>query len=180
MPKGVYVRSKQAFGKYCVGSTHTTSQGDVVVLEELADRFVVVRFLNTDYVTKCKTTNIVSDKVKNHRLPSVYGVGYLDGIKIQPRGTEQRRLYDLWANMLRRAYTEYTACTVAKEWHSFRTFLNSISDVPGFDLFLAGDNVHLDKDIRLGACGVYSVRHCSFVPQFENLSDAANRRWGNK
>lgn len=181
MPKGVYTRkSKVNSGKYAVGTVHTTNQGDLKVIERYDDRTVIARFLNTDYVTKCRTSNIASNKVKNHRLPSVYGVGYLDGIKLQPRGTYLRRVYDLWANMIKRAYTEYVDSSVATEWHSFRTFLNSIVDIPNYEAWERGDDVHLDKDIRVSGNKVYSLSTCMFVSAYENMSDASNRRWGNK
>lgn len=181
MPKGRYERKlDQSKGKYAVGTMHHTSQGVAVVLERVDFRNVLVKFTNTGYVTKCSNSNLYLDKVKNHRLPSVYGVGYLDGIKIQPRGSEQRRLYDLWANMMRRCYRDKTGATVAKEWHSFRTFMNSAPDIPGWDTFADKECVHLDKDIKVPGNTVYSLRTCMFVSQYENVSDASNRRWGNK
>lgn len=181
MPKGHYVRElDQNKSKYAKGTLHQTSQGELVVLERVDFTHSLVKFTDTGYVTKCRNTNIYNNKVKDHRLPSVYGVGFLDGIKIQPRGTEQRRLYDTWANMLRRCYHDKTGATVSKEWHSFRIFLNSAPDIPGWDLFIEGNPMHLDKDIRCPGNKVYSLKTCSFVTPYTNVKDSADRRWGNK
>lgn len=181
MPKGHYERKlSQNKGKYAVGTKHETSQGVAVVLERVDYRHVLIRFENTGYVTKCSNANLKTDKVKNHRLPSVYGVGYLDGIKVAPRGSEQRRAYDLWSNMLKRCYHEHTGASVSPEWHSFRTFQNSLPDIPGWEKFVSGEDVHLDKDIRVPGNKVYSLRTCSFVSAHDNVMDCLKRRWGTE
>lgn len=170
--------------KYSQGVLVDTKYGTVEVLKNLGTRPVklIVRFVATGYITECRATNLVSGKVKDHRLPSVYGVGYLDGVRIQPRGTEQRRIYDLWANMLKRAYGGYDASyhdvTVDKAWHSFKTFLNTFSDIPNYQDFLDGKDVHLDKDLRVLGNRTYSLSTCQFVPALENTTAARNKRWG--
>lgn len=182
MAKGVYERSGMGTkGKYAVGTVHTTSQGEFKILEWVDNKYRLGVFLNTGYMCKVSTPNLGMGKVKNHKLPSVYRVGYLDGIKIPARGDgDVRRAYDLWANMIKRAYTEYADSGVSTEWHSFRTFLNSLPDVPGYEMWLSGEDVHFDKDIRIPGNKLYSLRACSFVTPFENMSDASNRRWGSK
>lgn len=170
--------------KYSQGSYIITNQGTVEVLKNLGTRptKLIVQFVSTGYITECRATNLVSNKVKDHRLPSVYGVGYLDGIRVQPRGTEQRRIYDLWANMLKRAYggydKSYTDVTVDKAWHSFKTFLNTFGDIPNYESFLNGDDVHLDKDLRVPENRMYSLQTCQFISAIENTTHARNKRWG--
>lgn len=182
MPKGIYVR-KERSSIYAAGTIHRTPTGTVEVLKELNKnpRILVVRFLDSGYVTECRASNLVSGKVKDHRKPSVYGVGFLDGMRVDPRGTGNRNVYDLWANMLKRCYAGYDACyedcSVDKRWHSFKGFLNTITDIPGYEQFQNGENVHLDKDLRVPGNRVYSLDTCSFVPASTNLSDASNRRW---
>lgn len=185
MPKGIYQRdNKRISGKYAVGTLHKTSQGVLRILEQLEAPYVLAIFQCTGYVCKVRTSNIVADRVKNHRLPSVYGVGYLDGMRIPPRGCEGRRIYDLWANMLKRCYggydSSYDGCTVDPRWHSYRQFLNSIMDLPGYLEFCAGADVHLDKDILIPGNKVYSAVACRFVPASENIRDSSVRRWARK
>lgn len=170
--------------KYSQGSRINTPQGVVEVVQNLGTRptRLVVRFIETGYLTECRATNLVSGKVKDHRLPSVYGVGYLDGIRLQPRGTEQRRIYDLWANMLKRAYggydPSYFDVDVHSAWHSFRTFLNTFTDIPNYEAFLRGEDVHLDKDLRVPENRTYSLSTCQFIPAIENTGAARSKRWG--
>lgn len=170
--------------KYSQGTIINTKYGKVEILKNLGTRPVrlIVQFVDTGYITECRATNLLNSKVKDHRLPSVYGVGYLDGIRIQPKGTEQRRIYDLWANMLKRAYggydTSYTDVTVDPAWHSFKTFLNTFSDIPNYDMFLAGLDVHLDKDLRVPENRMYSLSTCQFIPTKDNIDAARNKRWG--
>lgn len=170
--------------KYSQGYKIETSQGTVVVLKNLGTRptRLIVQFEATGYITECRATNLISNKVKDHRLPTVYGVGYLDGIHVQPRGTEQRRIYDLWSNMLRRAYggydISYADVTVDKSWHSFKTFLNTFSDIPNYEAFIRKEDVHLDKDLRVPENRVYSLQTCQFVSAIDNTTHARNKRWG--
>lgn len=189
MPKGIYARKPRLNNKYAVGTRHKCGEDTVVILENLPrvpgrNRRVVVRFEESGYVANVQASNIAPGKVRDPRKRTVYGVGYLDmDIKIPRRGDGFiRRVYDLWANMLRRCYTDYKGCyvgvTVDPRWHSFRAFLNSLEDVPGFPEFERGENVHLDKDTRVPGSKVYSVDTCAFIPAFENIRDGALRRWG--
>lgn len=170
--------------KYSQGALVHTTNGTVEILKNLGTKptRLIVRFVDTGYITECRATNLISNKVKDHRKPSVYGVGYLDGVRIQPRGTEQRRIYDLWANMLKRAYggydKSYVDVTVDKPWHSFKTFLNTFSDIPNYQDFIAGKDVHLDKDLRIDGNRVYSLAACQFVSASVNTAAARDKRWG--
>lgn len=170
--------------KYSTGAKIDTRFGTVEVLKNLGTQPIklIVRFVDTGYITECRATNLVSGKVKDHRLPSVYGVGYLDGIRIPARGTEIRRIYDLWANMLKRAYggydSSYHDVTVDKSWHNFKTFLNTFTDIPNYQDFLNGANVHLDKDTLIPNNRVYSLKTCQFIDADLNTAHARNKRWG--
>ena len=184
-------KRKSPVGKYTPGSTHDTPAGPIVILERLPREEgrhprAVIRFTETGYVANVQIANISSGKIADKRRRTVYGVGYLDtDIKIPARGTSYiRRVYDLWSNVLRRSYGgydgSYDGVTVDPRWHSFRVFLDTLPDVPGHDLFEAGENVHLDKDILVPGNKVYSRDTCAFVPAFVNIQDSANRRWGSK
>ena len=89
-----------------------------------------------------------------------------------------RRAYDLWANMLKRCYQKYSGCykncRVDKRWHSFKNFLNSLPELPGYDAWERGENVHLDKDTRVKNNHLYSKDTCQFIPAHENVVEALN------
>lgn len=190
MPKGIYKR-KPRITKYAPGTVHSTPAGDIIILEYLhyKDRQnrVVIRFLETGYVANVQVTNIAAGKIKDRRKRTVYGVGYLGSeIKIPSRdsGSIIRRLYDLWANMLKRAYggydKSYSDVEVDKRWHSFTTFMRTIVDVPGYLEWEKGENLVLDKDIRIPGNRVYSRDTCVFITPSENSSDASKRRWATE
>lgn len=169
--------------KYSQGKLIDTKFGTVEIIRNLGTRptRLIVQFVDTGYITECRATNLLGGKVKDHRLPSVYGVGFLDGIRIPARGTEVRRIYDLWANMLKRAYGGYACCyegvTVDRSWHNFKTFLNTFTDIPNYEAFLRGEDVHLDKDILVPENRKYSLQTCQFVPSEVNEAHARDKRW---
>lgn len=173
---------RKPYSKYLAGELLQTDQGMVEVLKNYGGKTsrLIVRFIDTGYTTECFTGNI-PHKIKNQRLPSVYGVGYLDGVRIQPRGSEQRRIYDLWANMLRRVYYHpdkyYADVTVEASWHSFRTFLNTFIEIPNYEALLRGEDVCLDKDLRAPESRIYSLNTCQFIPANENVAAGQVKRW---
>lgn len=180
MPKGIPKAGKRNYtSKYVAGAVANTASGEVRFLElwnaaeakgrGFSNARAIVEFCNTGFVCNCQLANLIAGKVKDMRVPSVYGIGYLDmdmRIPTRESGSEIRRLYDLWANMLRRCYTPepgYEECTVDPRWHSFRVFMNTVQDVPGYSDWCASAGMHLDKDIRVPGNRVYSRDTCSFV-----------------
>lgn len=191
MPKGIYER-KEKTSKYAVGTVHDTPAGKIKILEFLRAQTgkrhrVVIRFLETGYVANVQCTNIASGKIKDHRKRTVYGVGYLgSSLRVPPResGSIIRRLYDLWANMLKRVYggydSSYVDVSVDVRWHSFEVFMSTVIDVPGYDKWERGENVVLDKDIKVPGSRTYSRDTCLFVSPSENSSDSSKRRWASR
>lgn len=148
--------------------------------------YSILKTSTTFLINKGHSKTSATEKFKDYRKPTVYGVGYIGSkIKIPTRESNSiiRRLYDLWANMLKRAYggfdASYLNVTVDSRWYDFTNFLNTIVEVEGYNRFEKGDLVHLDKDIKCTGNKVYSKDTCMFVSQWENLSDAGSRRWHN-
>ena len=181
---------------YTVGGVYDTPCGRIKVLDVLPSRTtptgkktarrMVIEFVDTGYVCNCQASNVPAGKVKDMRKPSVYGVGYIGAdIAIPERGTIVRRLYDLWANMLKRCYHNggaigYEDASVDKRWHSFSHFMNTITNVVGYDEWEAGNNMSLDKDIKVNGNRIYSMDTCMFVTASDNSSAASNKRWHGK
>ena len=179
--------------KYKVGSIIDTPKGKIKILEYTPGKRlpnnrkihprVTIQFIESGWVGNVQSTNIAAGKVKDYREKTVYGVGYLDtDLKIPMRGDSViRRVYDLWANMLKRCYggydTCYKGCTVDKRWHSFKNFLNSVQNLEGYERWERGEDMHLDKDIKCKGNKVYSADTCMFVTAHDNVVDALNRRW---
>ena len=174
--------------KYAVGTEHQTEQGTIVILEHIpkgsannTNTRSVIRFKDTGYVANVQTANIPANKIKDRRKPTVYGVGYIGSeIRIPKRGEYIRRVYDLWANMLRRCYHDCLDCyedvSVDPRWHNFTNFLNTVERIPNYDMWLADGSMHLDKD-KSGS-RVYSLDTCTFLSPEENTSLARDKRWG--
>ncbi|EON3359666.1 hypothetical protein ACNHFS_004716 [Yersinia enterocolitica] len=178
---------------YKVGVQIETPKGIVEILEYIngyktpdgkhIHPRAIIKFISTGTVMNVQCSNIKSGKISDYRTPTVYGVGYIGSeIKIPERGTIIRRIYDLWANMLKRAYggykTSYIGVTVDVRWHSFTNFLNSVHELDGYEQWEKGENYHLDKDTKLIGNTVYGKTNCIFIPAFENVSDSSCRRWG--
>ena len=179
--------------KYKVGEIIDTPKGKIKILEYTAGKRLpnnkrihpraTIRFVESGWVCNVQTTNISSGHIEDCRAKTVYGVGYLDtNIKIPMRGNSIiRRAYDLWANMLKRCYGKYKTCyedcSVDKRWHSFKNFLNSLSELEGYELWERGEDVHLDKDIKGKGTRIYSKDTCMFVPASVNIKEGLHRRW---
>ena len=179
--------------KYKVGSIVNTPKGKIKILDYTSGKRLpnnrrkharaTIRFIESGWVCNVQVNNIASGHIEDCRAKTVYGVGYLDtNMKIPTRGNSIiRRVYDLWANMLKRCYggyaTCYTGCTVDKRWHSFKNFLNSVQELEGYEEWERGENMHLDKDIKCKGNKVYSADTCIFVTAHDNVVDSLNRRW---
>ena len=171
--------------KYKVGTIIDTPKGKIKILDYTpGTRYThpraTIRFLESGWVCNVCTANISRGKIKDCRAKSVCGVGYLDtDIKIPfHEHSILRRAYDLWSNMLYRCYGDYAKChtysdcTVDKRWHSFKNFLNSIQDLEGYDQWERGEDMQLDKDIKVKGNRVYSADTCMFVTAPANRVDA--------
>ena len=183
--------------KYFVGEEYETPCGKVKVLEILprikgvpgrSNKRAVIRFVESGYTCNIQLSNLPTGKVKDRRKPTVYGVGYLDtDITIPKRGGSLiRRIYDLWANMLKRCYRDrdsrnwnyYKDVTVDKRWHSFKQFMSTIHMVEGYELWEKDSSMHLDKD--LSGEKVYSLTTTKFMTNSENARLANQKRWHGK
>lgn len=112
------------------------------------------------------------------------------GVNDMPNGytkTEHgKRIYTLWFDMLRRCYGEtqlarkrgrsYTNVVVCDRWLYLRNFVEDISKLEGYDAWLLGNSMALDKDISVQvATKIYSPSTCKFVTKEENMKEMNER-----
>ncbi len=112
------------------------------------------------------------------------------GVNDMPNGytkTEHgKRIYMLWFDMLRRCYDEkqlarkrgksYADVIVCDRWLYLRNFAEDIAKLDGYDKWLLGNSMALDKDISVQvATKVYSPTTCKFVTVKENMREMNNR-----
>ena len=94
----------------------------------------------------------------------IYGVGIND-----KKGFSSSKEYRLWADMLRRCYTEnpikrqacYQVCTVSENFKSFSYFYDWCQNQIGF----GAHGLELDKDTLLKGNKTYSEDLCVFIPK---------------
>lgn len=182
---------------YEINKTYETPKGLIKILSRTKKQKLpngkfkhpraVIQFVKTGTVIDVQTCNIKAGKFEDFMEPTVYDVGFLGSpIRIPARGSNSiiRKIYDLWANMLKRAYgnygphSSYIDCVVDPRWCNFTTFLNTIHEVEGYEEWEKDPSMHLDKDIKKGYCKIYSRDHCKFVSAAENVAESVKRRWG--
>lgn len=137
---------------------------------------VVVKFLNTGYITTVKVWECSNGSIKDRLLPSRFGVGYL--------GEGKYNYYDgdgkatvcgvKWKSMLERCYCPkyqerypcYKGCSVDVDWHNFQNFAKWFySTYPSDGLYY-----ELDKDSRLLGNKVYSKDTCTWLTKESNIA----------
>ena len=151
---------------------------EFVILSKKGNRCLVM-FTETNYVRYALFHNLARGKITDHFSISRYGVGYT--------GMEDRTVpyhsqaKQLWANMLKRCYTDdpkgyrWKGTKVDRRWHCFATFLNDLPNIPGFSNWLVGGQ-NLDKDTIVKDCNVYSLDTCAFIPEGINKAQGAYSR----
>ena len=159
---------------YYPGSIHTTSAGQVEVLERIPHtKKVKIRFLATGSEKIVYRETIRRGNLKDDHLPSVVGVGFV-GTGDYSHKTHSK-LYDHWASMLKRCYScsdvnpSYVGCSVVEEWHNFQTFA-CWAMKNGFE-----EGLHLDKDIKVPGNKIYGPNTCLFVTARENIDEKNTR-----
>ena len=170
--------------RYYIGAEYVNREGSKyqIIAKAAAPRYWVCRF-GSGFITTAKETNILYGKVKDHMHHSVYGVGFLGAKITKPKGSFERQVYDLWANMLRRVYGgysdhwdgKYDDVEVCPSWHNYCVFREDIKDLPGYEAWVKDSRMCLDKD--LAGHRLYSKATCQFISNAENLSEASLRRW---
>ena len=139
---------------------------------------VLDKYLNGENITDEVITDIVNDilyKADDWYVTKWvrrnYGVGYLGCNDANTNLSEDRYIYDKWANMIQRCYDGithklkpyYAQCTVCIEWQNFSNFR------VWFKENAMGDRkVDLDKDIMIKGNTVYSQETCALVTHFTN------------
>lgn len=152
-----------------VGETHFSNQGcKMKIIEYFGKNKCTVEFDNGYIKRNLSYKNISLGNVKNKKLPSVFGVGFIGSGKYDRPNYPIH--YKKWKGMLERSYSEkyhevrptYKNVTVCEEWHNFQNFAVWFEEnyIEGFEL---------DKDILVKGNKIYSPDTCCFVPAEINL-----------
>lgn len=145
--------------------------GDVIVLEYLNNKQVIIKFLDTGYTTEENLSSVKSGYIRDRSLPTTCGVGFvdIDGASI---GRNMTLEYSIWNNMINRCYNEnmkdsnqtYADCEVSDNFKHLSHFKEWCNKQIGF----GNKGWALDKDILIKGNKVYSEDTCCFVPKEVN------------
>lgn len=96
-----------------------------------------------------------------------------------------KRVYDLWYQMLRRCYDTkqqersrgkaYKDCEVCDRWKRLSNFAKDITTLKGYNEWLTKYGYCLDKDTKMIGNKIYSRATCCFIPRSENIRDISVR-----
>lgn len=172
--------------KVYIGAVFESNSGGnfQVIAKTNVPRYWMVRF-TSGYECVAKETNIPYGKVKDYNQRSVYGVGILGASIKKPKGSFERQVYDLWANMLKRVYgqyndhwkADYSNVQVCSTWHMYLVFREDIKELQGYEAWVKDSTMCLDKDLKDRSARLYSKHTCQFVTNQQNLSEASLNRW---
>lgn len=96
-----------------------------------------------------------------------------------------KRIYQVWCSMLVRCYSEnyhkrrptYKDCYVCERWLRLSNFVEDVSKIPNYNLWLNNTNYQLDKDIKSdGKNKCYCLEQCIFVINTDNVKQAMKTR----
>jgi len=151
------------------------TNGKGLVFEIISQDYnkVEIRFENTGTIKWVNKENAMAGKVMDQFHCSVMGIGYLGNYDKDLAYAE--RAYKLWKDMLDRCYGTkeqhicYAQVEVSKPWKCFELFLNDISKIKGFNMWLTQLNIDLDKDLLSGKSKKYSLETCCFLTHADNI-----------
>lgn len=173
--KGVYNLNgfKQINKDLYEGLTFDTKfNGKLEIVEYISNKNVVVRFVDTGYVTQTALSEIQRGSVKDRLRASVFGVGVVGDAPTRIDGKELRE-YVLWSGVVERCYCgkaqgrnakSYEDCSMSENFRYYPYFKDWCNNQIGFDQ--AG--WELDKDILVKGNRIYSEDVCVFVPHSIN------------
>jgi thymidylate synthase len=134
----------------------------------------IVQFDKTGYTAIARKDAILNNRVGDPYYPSVAGVGFIGGYKIET--DLDRNLYKVWSHMLDRCYNkkckEYDfyakkGIFVCNRWFSFERFVEDVQRLPNWrEKKIAPKNYQLDKDYYHSNC--YSPDTCTWLLNSEN------------
>lgn len=175
----IYTTDYQS-NKYAPGSMHETNENGLFEIlgkvgGEAGGITYAIRFVNTGTIRSVLVSNISKGTIKDPNARTVFGQGYIGfGPYKTKKGSKMTREHTLWFCMLRRCYSGYDTneigeVEVCERWKCFQNFCEDITQIPGYDKWLAGESYSLDKD-KVGNSQLYSANTCVFISASENSS----------
>lgn len=169
----------------------SNSTGDFKILRELESlkytsgptvRIVEIQFIKTGYIREARLLSALKGDVKDPYYPTVCGVGALGLYNKTYPDRHNKRIYDVWFQMINRCYNPNNksyhnyggaGVKVADDWLLYENFLRDLPQIPGyFEFKVKPSKYHLDKDCRQQGIPkdqrIYSLQTCCFISRIEN------------
>lgn len=188
-------------GKYDIGTIHRTNEGyDIEIIARCKNvRYRRIKFLDGyEYETEVQMGAMSNGSIKNQHSKSVCGMGmYSKGKWKANEKKKHTREYNLWTNMLKRAYDPilhekrptYIDVEVSEELLDFQNFCEIVTKIPFYDAKDKNEK-HFAMDKDLFNIEEYSKDTIVFIPQSLNsffINNQKNRgkspkgvRWDKK
>lgn len=149
--------------QFSVGSKWCGKYGDLIVLNYINKKKVLVKFILTGFEKYTDASAIRRGTVKDPYFPTVASVGSIGNTTSSVDG-KVKTSYHTWRGIISRCY-EYKKTTqtyfgkveVCKEWLCFENFEKWYDEnyIEGFQV---------DKDLTVIGSKIYSPETCSFIP----------------
>lgn len=132
-----------------------------------------IKFDNTGFIGDASRGNIEKNEVSDKSIIIVHKIGTCKDIKLRK---ENKKEYELWANMVNRCYGEkhlkrapsYQKVKICKEWLRFENFFNDVQELKNYYKWKTCKGYELDKDASNNGY-LYSKNNCMFLSKTENL-----------
>lgn len=149
----------------------------------------IVQFYETGFTAEVHIDNVRQGKISDPYSKTFLNIGYLGEYELKPYWKQAKQL---WSNMMKRCYNPkdkhgyFGRCFVDVRWQCFANFLQDISQLENFELWLHAKELgtspyNLDKDLKFEGNNIYSKEACMFATEYDNKSaGATNARLRDK
>lgn len=159
---------KRRSNTFKVGEIFPCASGKLEIVEYETYRRITVKFLKTGNITVTRGDYIKGGTLRDLEAPTVFGVGYRDGIPSKVNGITTD-LYNAWVGVLERCYSpslherypSYKECSVCDEWLHLSNFKKWFEENHR-------EGYEIDKDIKKKGNKVYSPETCLYIPKSLN------------
>ena len=148
----------------------TNLNGTLEILEYKNAEEVVVKFVETGFITTCEFCQVKRGTVKDLTLARVHGVGYIgDGPYSGYKSLGKANwAYLKWSGMLGRCYAPmnereaetYRGVVVWEHWHNFQNFAEWATNQIGY----GNEGWAMEKDLLVRGNKFYGPDVCCFLP----------------
>lgn len=174
MMRGINSTTISEYAKGKIGEESINIQGlKMTVISYRNYNDIDIIFENGHIKNNVRYDTFKNGQIKDHNVPTVYGVGIVGDEKISKDGKVFKE-YRMWNSMLQRCFSvnekkkkpNYITTNCCDEWLYYQKFKEWMSNQENYNALLElGEEICLDKDILIKGNNTYSPRNCCLVPK---------------